>query len=108
MGLRFAGRPSAERCTWPAGTSDEQVTEVPAAKPPEPKVRTTVNCYECTQPNTAVAVCHFCGAGLCRDHVHVRGEEVHELAGTAPTHAGRGRRMLCRICVGVPHVASEV
>ncbi|CAL9589310.1 DUF2180 family protein [Streptomyces sp. enrichment culture] len=61
-----------------------------------------MNCYECDRPNPAVAVCRFCGAGLCRDHVRVRGEELHETVGPGPSQSVRGRRMLCGVCVDVP------
>lgn len=61
-----------------------------------------MNCYECARPNPAVAVCRSCGAGLCRDHVRVRGEELHEIVGPGPSRTARGRRLLCGVCVGVP------
>ncbi|MEU3449137.1 DUF2180 family protein [Streptomyces thermolilacinus] len=61
-----------------------------------------MNCYECDRPNPAVAVCRFCGAGLCRDHVRVRGEELHETVGPGPSQSVRGRRMLCGVCADVP------
>ncbi|MFJ6998062.1 DUF2180 family protein [Streptomyces sp. NPDC003090] len=55
-----------------------------------------MNCYECDRPNPAVAVCRFCGAGLCRDHVRVRGETVREpVAPPQPSDPVRcGRREL--------------
>ncbi|MEV5446909.1 DUF2180 family protein [Streptomyces sp. NPDC052644] len=61
-----------------------------------------MNCYECDRPNPAVAVCRFCGAGLCRDHVRVRGETVREPVGSGPSQPVRGRRMLCGVCADVP------
>ncbi|MCP9956447.1 DUF2180 family protein [Streptomyces sudanensis] len=57
-----------------------------------------MNCYECARPAPAVAVCHLCGAGLCRDHVRVRVEEVHRAAGPGPSRSAHGRRMLCGVC----------
>ncbi|GGQ19705.1 DUF2180 family protein [Streptomyces roseolilacinus] len=61
-----------------------------------------MNCYECARPNPAVAVCRSCGAGLCRDHVRVRGEELHETVGPGPSQPVRGRRMLCGVCTDAP------
>lgn len=65
-----------------------------------------MNCYDCAHPEPAVAVCHFCGAGVCREHLRVQENEVHDLAGTGPSHAATGRRMTCGVCAGAQRVAS--
>lgn len=66
-----------------------------------------MNCYECPKPEPAVAVCHFCGAGLCRGHVRSQPDEVHELTGTGPTYTASGRRMTCAVCAMAQQVVSD-
>lgn len=61
-----------------------------------------MNCYDCPAQHdsgVAVAVCSRCGAGLCRDHVHVAPQTVHEAAGTGVyTHTPDARRLTCSVC----------
>lgn len=59
-----------------------------------------MQCFECSEPTPAVAVCARCGAGLCRRHV-VEGEErltyqaavARRVPVTPPA-----RRLLCGRC----------
>ncbi|AXK36307.1 DUF2180 family protein [Streptomyces armeniacus] len=60
-----------------------------------------MNCFDCPpdRERTAVAVCHRCGAGLCRDHAHTGVETVHAVHGTGrATHTPSARRLSCGTC----------
>lgn len=59
-----------------------------------------MNCLECTDDTTAVAVCGHCGAGLCRAHL-IEGTE--HLTVAVPINARErveppARRLRCKQC----------
>ncbi|RII09712.1 hypothetical protein DSC45_29845 [Streptomyces sp. YIM 130001] len=61
-----------------------------------------MNCYDCHLAGVvtpALATCTYCGAGVCRQHLHEGTSEVHEVSGTGA--AGRrdpARRITCQVC----------
>ncbi|MBU0608716.1 MAG: DUF2180 family protein [Armatimonadetes bacterium] len=63
-----------------------------------------MNCYECHPGvETAVAVCHLCGKGLCREHCVRQERKVHEHIPSGMTSQVRPRertlpRMVCGEC----------
>jgi hypothetical protein len=63
-----------------------------------------VNCYDChSKAEPAVAICHLCGKGLCREHAVRQERKVfqHVPSGMAPqvrTLDRRLPRMVCAEC----------
>lgn len=76
-----------------------------------------MNCYDChPKPTPAVATCHLCGKGVCREHC-VRQERPvleHVPSGMAAQIRRTGRllpRMVCQECaaaVGTSDLAGSV
>ncbi|RFU84557.1 DUF2180 family protein [Streptomyces triticagri] len=61
-----------------------------------------MNCYDCHRAGTvtpAVAVCTYCGAGVCPGHLHEGPREVHEVTGTGTAaRPDPARRLTCKLC----------
>jgi hypothetical protein len=62
-----------------------------------------MNCYVCDEHDRtreAVAVCHNCSAGLCREHLFERRREVTTTVplGRTVTLPIAAREILCHIC----------
>ncbi len=62
-----------------------------------------MNCYVCDQHDierAAVALCHNCSAGLCREHTLESSREVttHALINRIVTLPIEAREMLCHVC----------
>ena len=63
-----------------------------------------MNCFECaSEPVSAVAICHLCGKGLCREHAVRQALAVFEtvpggMAAQVRPTGKRLPRMLCSEC----------
>ena len=60
-------------------------------------------CYECSlagNRSDAVALCHFCSAGLCVEHANLVAEEIqaHEVVVKTVALPRKARRMFCSVC----------
>jgi hypothetical protein len=68
-----------------------------------------MNCMDCSEDVTAVAVCGRCGAGLCRDHLVEREEQlvvlkpINRPVGVEPA----ARRLRCRRCDAAESAQSQ-
>ncbi|GAA4891556.1 DUF2180 family protein [Streptomyces coeruleoprunus] len=62
-----------------------------------------MNCYECDEPTTAVAICQQCGVAVCREHVRLHAEEISDSVGPGPAQRASARRVTCPVCERAEH-----